>query len=61
MGGVERPLAVASAAEAADPVCILVVAVDLEGAVAIGEEEAAVIEEGDVRRQETLARPGRGR
>ena len=34
---------------------------DLEGAVAIGEEEAAVIEEGDVRRQETLARPGCGR
>ena len=61
VGRVEGALAVASTAERIDPLRILVVAVDLEGAVAVGEQEAAVIQEGEVRRQEALPVPtGRG-
>ena len=54
---IEFPIALAGAAELGNPVALLVVTVDVPGAVAVGEQEAAVIEEGEVGGHEGITTP----
>ena len=54
---IEFPIALAGAAKLGNPVTFLVVAVDVPRAVAIGEQKAAVIEEGEIGGHEGITTP----
>ena len=57
VGRSELAFALAGAAELGDPVAVLVVAVNPEGTVAIGEEETSVVEKSEVGGKEGIASP----
>lgn len=59
VGGIEGAFAFTGSSERTFPVAVAVEAMDGEGSVAVSEQEAAVVEEGEVGGQEALSVPGR--